>query len=685
MSNDAPRLLLISQWPKVRNAEFELIEKIRKTGYGITVVDFLGRDIDTGENLNNVDLREHCDFALSFHYDTPKFIDIPTFLWVANPLGYMHLRDDYRASIFHHLRAYDDYLYNGAPLLKEHIRQVVGNEWRDSGLHFYASTSFTALQTPDRTAEDVSNTARIFYCGINWERVEDHKGRAHGLLEHLQERNAADFFGPEKLEGFRTWKGFPSYRGEIPFDGVSLARIMGQYGAVLALSSPAHIKSGTSSSRVFEGFAAGVPVISDRNPHVESLFGDLVYYFSGDSDSERADSILAVRDQILSSPRATAERVRQAQALIAEKYCFEATLTAAARAARQRRQRPTRSASSAPAANSLAVDVFLFHHDPYSAGNARDPAVFPNLANVLESLHAIRGAAYVRLLTFAGDGGEWRTRLAEDIFRKGREEIEWLDLDSDQALRTDWPRLTLGEKFARLAAQAGQGISVYFTSADFPHHDYFTSLLDDTPAGSNETKQRRLRIAGFYVDDLSGKAPPTAAEVRHNNAALPLYRWSKASPGQHQLGQLSLTGGLLACLDLNRLRGFDVLLPIAIYLEAQRNAAEITRCRQILLRVARSYFAAHEAALKNIQHKGFWATHYELPTNFKHEINALYDAFHESAEAVKTIDALAGKDLPSVSLPHPTVVNVLNALYGRAIPTYMRLRRLKRMLWPKPR
>lgn len=685
MTNDAPRLLLISQWPKVRNAEFELIEKIRKTGYEITVVDFLGRDVDTGKNLNNVDLRQHCDFALSFHYDTPKFIDIPTFLWVANPMGYMHLRDDYRASIFQNLRAYDDYLYNGAPLLKEHIRQVVGGEWRDSGLHFYASTSIAALQTPERTEVDAPNAEKIFYCGINWERVEDHKGRAHGLLEHLQERNVADFFGPQKLEGFRTWKGFPSYCGEIPFDGVSLARTMHQYGAVLALSSPAHIKSGTSSSRVFEGFAAGVPVISDQNPHVQSLFGDLVCYFSGDTDSERADSILAVRDQILSSPQATIERVRQAQALIAEKYCFETTLTAAASAARRHRQHPVGFGSSAPAANPPAVDVFLFQHDPYSADDASASVAFPNLANVLESLHPIRGTARIRLLTFAGDGGEWKRRLAEDVFSKRREEIEWLDLDSDQALQADWPRLTLGEKFARLAVHAGQGLSVYFTAADFPHHDYFKSLLNDTAAEPNETEQRRLQIAGFYVDDLSGKAPPTAAEVRHNNASLPLYQWSKASPGEHQLGQLSLNGALLASLNLNRLRGFDVLLPIAIYLEARRNAAAISRCRKILLRVAHGYFAAHEAALNSIQHKGFWATHYELPTNVKHEINALYDAFHESDDAVKIIDALAGKDLPSVTLPHPTVVNVLNTLYGRAIPTYMRLRRLKRMLWPKPR
>ncbi|MCK9387272.1 MAG: hypothetical protein M0Q22_02610 [Sulfuritalea sp.] len=686
MSVDAPRLLLISQWPKVRNAEFELIEKIRNTGFEIAVVDFLGREVGTGRNLNTADLRDRYDFALSFHYDTPKFIDITTFLWVANPLSYMHLREDYRRSIFNNLRAYDDYLYNGAPLLKEHIGQVVGGEWRDSGLHFFASTSLKALQSPERTGDNSPANGKIFYCGINWERVEDRQGRAHGLLEHLQTRNAADFFGPEKLEGFSTWKGFPSYRGEIPFDGISLAQTMRRYGAVLALSSPAHLKSGTSSSRVFEGFAAGVPVISDANPHVHSLFGDLVCYFSGSTDSERADSILAARDQLLSSPHTTIERVRQAQALIAEKYCFEATLAAAATVARQGRKNivAADSSASAVAAGARAIDVFLFRHDPYRDGGAHDDATFPNLANVLGSLEEVRGMASVRLLTFADDGGEWKSLLPENLRMKWGDAIEWVNLDADQTLQANWSSLSLGEKFARLAAHARQGLSAYLTAEDFPHRDFFSKLLTDAASDPNGAESGQLHIAGFFADRLTGNAPPTAAAVRHNAASLPLYQWSKDSPVEHQLGQLVLTGKLIAKLDMTRLRKFDVLLPIAIYLESQRNSAAIKRCRHILLRVDRGYCDSHLAALARIRHKGFWATHYELPTNVDHEINALYDAFHESPAAVRIIDALAGRDLPSVTLPHPNVVTVLNVLYRLAIPAYMVLRRWKRRLWPQP-
>lgn len=685
MSQDAPRLLLISQWPKVRNAEYELIEKIRETGFDIAVVDFLGRDVATGSNLNDATLRDRYDFALSFHYDTPKFLDLPTFLWVANPLGYMHLRPDYRAAILDNLRAYDDYLYNGAPLLKQHVRRVVGDEWRDSGLHFYAATSRQALQPPERAVADVPRAARIFYCGINWERIEDRQGRAHGLLEHLQERNVADFFGPEKLEGFSTWRGFPSYRGEIPFDGVSLARSMREYGAVLALSSPAHLKSGTSSSRVFEGFAAGVPVISDRNPHVEFLFGDLVWYFSGATDSERADSILAIRDEILASPRQAIERVRQAQALIAGKYCFEVTLATAAGAARQLHTRTVGAIAATADAELPAIDVFLFRHDAYPIPDAHHGVPFPNLANVLASLQAVSGAARVRLLTCSGEGGERSALVAADVRMKCGEGIEWIDLDADPALAKDWSGLTLGAKFARLAACAGPGYSVYFTAEDFPHRDYFTHLLEDAGDEAADAGRGRLRIAGFYVDDQAGTAPPAATAVRHSNASLPLYRWSRASPSEHQLGQMLLGEGLLARMDLDRLRGFDVLLPIAIILEAQRKAARIDRCRHILLRLARGYFDVHLAALDRVRPKGFWATHYELPSNFEHEINALYDAFHESADAVRIIDSLAGRDLPPGALPHPGVVRLLDTLFALALPGYLRLRRWKRRIWPGPR
>ena len=68
-----PRIVLISQWPKVKNAEYELIEKIRQTGFKIAVVDYFGFDVETDKCINDATFADEYDFAISFHYDTPKW------------------------------------------------------------------------------------------------------------------------------------------------------------------------------------------------------------------------------------------------------------------------------------------------------------------------------------------------------------------------------------------------------------------------------------------------------------------------------------------------------------------------------------------------------------------------------------------------------------------------------------
>ena len=106
-------ILLISQWPNVKNGEYELIEKIRRTNYNITVVDRNGGLIDGASKGTRVNERDYL-LAISFHFDTPPLLNIPTFYWVANPLAFMHLRHDYRDAIIPLIRAYDGYLFNGS-------------------------------------------------------------------------------------------------------------------------------------------------------------------------------------------------------------------------------------------------------------------------------------------------------------------------------------------------------------------------------------------------------------------------------------------------------------------------------------------------------------------------------------------------------------------------------------------
>lgn len=656
------RILLISQWPNVRNGEYELIEKIKQTGYTIKVVDYFGFDVKSGQCLNTATLSLDYDFAISFHYDTPKFLNLPTFLWVANPLEFMHLREDYRSVLLHHLRAYDEYLYNGSNLLKRHIKNVVGSEWADSQLEMFPACSLRELVSP-KSLDQLETEAghKVFYCGVNWERGIDRAGRAQGLLDILEERDAADFYGPNKLEGISPWAGFKSYKGEIPFDGVSMARVMRQYGAVLAVSSPAHIKSETSSSRVFEGIAAGVPVISDENPHVKHLFGDLVFYFSGKSEKERAESVLAALSEINSNPTEARNRVIRAQALMAERFCFEPCFE---RMLRYRQERMSVRSTTLAQKN---LDVFLLHHDgdAEAQGSTSD---FPNIQHVVEAAgHAAKlHGVHVRIVTCGGVLPS-QPKLPLDV--------ALITIQSTDLTSRDWSRLRLGEKVALLTTKSRADFVTFLTQFDYPNYDAFSKALDWFSAAPSE-RANGLHISGFYVSDQTVTAPLGTTGILRNNSSSGLYRWTQNSLAEHQFSTLMFGAKSLQLLNKDQIDRFDVLLPISVIAATLAQGLTTYRSRHILYRVKFGHFHRHYEAYRKATEKGFWAQHYELTTNYNHELNALYDVHHESPIAREIIDQVSGHALPAMP-PVDPAIHTINNLIARLRPLYRLYKRLR--------
>lgn len=658
----SPRILLISQWPNVKNGEYELIEKIKQTDYTIKVVDYFGFDVESGQCLNTASLYQDYDFAISFHYDTPKFLNLPTFLWVANPLEFMHLRGDYRSVLLHHLRAYDEYLYNGSSLLKKHIKNVVGSEWTDSQLEMFPACSLRELvppKSPDQLGTEVAH--KVFYCGVNWERGIDRTGRAQGLLDILQEKDAADFYGPNKLEGISPWEGFSSYKGEIPFDGVSMTQVMRQYGAVLAVSSPAHIKSETSSSRVFEGIAAGVPVISDENPHVKYLFGDLVYYFSGSNEQERAQSVLAALQEINSNPVEARNRVIRAQELMAERFCFEPCFE---RALRYRQERMAASSTILAQKN---LDVFLLHHDADQEAGGSTPE-FQNLQHVIEAasqaakLHGVQ----VRIIACGGVLPR-QPKLPVDV--------SLIEIQSAELTGRDWAKLRLGEKVAVLIPKAQGDFVTFLTQFDYAMYDAFSKALDWFAAAPSE-RASGMHVGGFYVNNLAQAAPLGTVGILRNNTAKGLYRWTQNSIAEHQLSTLMLGVKALHLLVQERVDRFDVLLPISLIAAAAGQNLPFHRSRHLLQRVKFGHFHRHYEAYRRATEKGFWAQHYELQTNYNHELNALYDAHHESSIAIEIVEQVSGHTLPAMPLVDPAV-HAVNGLIGRLRPIYRFYKRVR--------
>jgi len=666
------RILLISQWPNVKNGEYELIEKIKQTGYKVTVVDYLGFDVDTGICLNHANTIDNYDFAISFHYDTPKFINIPTFLWVANPLEFMHLRGDYRDVLINHLRSYDEYLYNGSYTLKSHIKSVVGSSWIDSELEMYPACSREAIFPPSLGVEKPVETGKkIFYCGVNWERGIDQAGRAQGLLDILQEKQIADFYGPDKLEGNSPWEGFSSYKGEIPFDGISMSSIMQNYGAVLAVSSPAHLKSRTSSSRVFEGIAAGVPVITDENPHVSNLFGDLVYYFKGANEQERAESILSALNRIIEKPLEAQDKVAKAQKLMFSRYSFEPCFDRALQYVVGNVEKKNSSASSAAKSNS--IDIFLFHHDPNSLQN-EDGITFQNLDHVIAAAaYAVKKqTAKVRILLCTSEVSP--DDFPSDLILG----IQVTPIKVEELTSLNWDSLRLGEKLSLMSKKSGAELISFFNQFDFPHYDYFTKAIDSFAKNGLESNVG-ISVSGFFVNNLAEKAPFSAAGILRNNKSSAMYRWTQNSLAEHQLATIVFSRKALELLENAEIGRYDATLPVALVALITANGMDVCRLRHILLRVQYGHFHRHYEKYTHAVSKGFWAQHYDLVTNYNHELNALYDLLHESPLGVEIVDKISGYDLPK-PLPVDPALREVSLLMNRYRPLLHWLGKVKRII-----
>ena len=331
-----------------------------------------------------------------------------------------------------------------------------------------------------------------------------------------------------------------------PFDGVSMSTTMRLYGAVLAVSSPAHIRSRTSSSRVFEATAAGAPVISDANPHVRQLFGDAVYYFDGETSEQKAASIAARLKEILADPEEAARRVAQAQQRMAERFCFEPCYAKALASVR---------ADQAPVAatNPVVLDMFLFHHDldPDAKGAGK---TFDNAGHVAHALRCAvkRRGARARVFCCADAVPKELATLAELGVTVER-------LDAGDLGLEDWDAARLGCKAASLSQRSDADLAVFFTQFDHPHHDFFTRAIDERDrAGADD--ERFIRIAGFFASDLGDTKRPAPEKICASTARQH-DRWSQGSLSEHELGALVFGRGALSLLRQEQIAPFDSISP----------------------------------------------------------------------------------------------------------------------------
>ena len=124
--------------------------------------------------------------------------------------------------------------------------------------------------TPDNgPAGPLPKQLAVMYTGGHWD------GSRHGeIFRGLDGRVPLRLYGPPE-----TWadRG-TSYRGPLPFDGVSVITAIRDAGIALCLHKKAHREANCPSMRLFEAAAAGALIISDDFEFPREWFRDSVLY-----------------------------------------------------------------------------------------------------------------------------------------------------------------------------------------------------------------------------------------------------------------------------------------------------------------------------------------------------------------------------------------------------------------------
>lgn len=327
---NTPTFLVPHTWPDIRNAEYEVLKRLsiaaENIGSAMIAVDNDGRPLWASRKMyldrSKRIAQGSANFMLSLHFESPRLFDIYSYYAAWQPLQFYH-QFGYDASV-EKVLTHSDWISCDSKMADAHARNLF------SGCR--PGTSIDPLQlfhSPPQPYHPpkISNKSRPFYVGINWERINGQKGRHHDLLVRLDEADLVDIYGPKKFLGAEPWKGFKSYRGELPFDGRSVVRAQHESGICLALSSEAHRASGLMSNRLFEGLAAGAVIIADSNRFVEEHFSDVVYFIDEQAGQEDLFfQIKTIVEEIRSDPDRAVARALRGQERLAEHFSLEKCL-----------------------------------------------------------------------------------------------------------------------------------------------------------------------------------------------------------------------------------------------------------------------------------------------------------------------------------------------------------------------
>ena len=318
---------IINPWPGDQSAESEVLTRMRRAAnennIECVMLDNFGHILDNQQKTTKryIDARS-VDFIITTHYETPKLLDAFYYHTVWNPPE-IPLNLDYYTD-----RVANQYLMNDDGSMYNHIRSMLMNKPRDleGASMLTASFPMSAILQPK-----IKKEPKMFYCGMNWEKVVHNSNRHEGLFKLLDKTKKIKFYGPEKVEawgGLRPWEGYSCYQHSIPFDGFSILNEINECGICLVLSSDIHRRAGAATNRTYEACAAGAVIISDENKFMLRHFKDAALFidYNKENPEDTYKQIMEKYEWIITHPLEAQLLAEKAQKIFKEKFTLDVQL-----------------------------------------------------------------------------------------------------------------------------------------------------------------------------------------------------------------------------------------------------------------------------------------------------------------------------------------------------------------------
>lgn len=233
----------------------------------------------------------------------------PNYLMVFHPFNYL----DKERKFHPFYEKYDGYLLT----INDRESLKIGLKQKNKEFHY--TTFYPTIQSVPYMKVQLKNL--VVMVAVWGNRLKDLKFQ--NLYSLLSESGHAKFYGVNRNKSMIRY----GYKGAIPFDGVSVIKVLQKNGIVLLLHSDIHNENSIPTSRIFEAAASSAVIISDQNPFVIKHFGDSVFYIDTSlSAKDIFDQIEHHLKTIQENPEKALEMTQKAHQIFTENFTMESQL-----------------------------------------------------------------------------------------------------------------------------------------------------------------------------------------------------------------------------------------------------------------------------------------------------------------------------------------------------------------------